>query len=71
MGVKRHRAATLQPKGLPVHGEAQHLQRGLEGSIRSFTFLPDDAVAGGDILASCDTPASCGCAAATWLVDDL
>lgn len=51
-GVKRHRTSTLQAKRLPVHRESQHLQR-LERSIGSLSLLPNDAIAGRDVLASC------------------
>lgn len=72
VGVKGQRASTLQPKWLPIHRETEHLQRGLERSIGCLSLLPDDAIAGGDILASCcDIPAACSCATPTWLVNDL
>lgn len=72
MGGKGQRASTLQPKRLPVHREAQHLQRGLERSIGCLSFLPNDAIAGRDVLASCcNIPAACGCTTPTWLVNDL
>lgn len=72
MGVKGHRASTLQPKWLPVHREPQHLQRGLERSIGCLSLLPDDAIAGRDVLASCcNIPAACSCATPTLLVNDL
>lgn len=72
VGLKGQGASTLQPKRLPIHREPQHLQRGLERSIGSLSFLPDDAVAGRDILASCcNIPAACSGATPTWLVNDL
>lgn len=72
VGVEGDRASTLQPKRLSVHREAKHLQRGLERSIGRLALLPDDAIAGRDVLASCCIiPASCSCAAPPWLVNDL
>lgn len=72
VGVKGQRAPALQPKGRPIHREPQHLQRGLERSVRRLSLLPDDAIAGGDVLASrCDAPAACSCAAPARLIDDL
>lgn len=72
MGVKGQRASTLQPKWLPVHRKPQHLQRGLERSIRCLSLLPDDAITGRDVLASgCNIPAACSCATPAWLINDL
>lgn len=72
VGVKGQRASALEPKRLPVHREAQHLQRRLERSVGCFSFLPDDAVAGRDVLASCcNTPAARSCAAPPRLINHL
>lgn len=70
MGLKGRGAPALQPKRLPVHGEAQHLQGRLERAVGGVSLLPDDAVAGRDVLAPRrDTPA--GRAPPAGLVDDL
>lgn len=70
--MKGQRASALEPKRLPVHREPQHLQRRLERSIGCLSFLPDDAIAGRDVLASCcNAPAACSCATPTCLVNDL
>lgn len=72
MGVKGQRASTLQPKWCPIHREPQHLQRGLERSIGCLSLLPNDAIAGRDVLASCcNIPAACSCATPAWLINDL
>lgn len=73
VGVEGQRATTLQPKRLPVHREPQHLQRGLKRSIGCISLLPDNAIAGRDVLASfCKIPAACSCATPpTWLVNDF
>ena len=49
-----HWSSTLEPKWLPVHGEAQHLQRRMEGPVRTLGFLPDDSVSGRDVLPTPD-----------------
>lgn len=51
VGVKRHRPSALQPERLAVHGEPQHLQRGLEGSVGGLSLLTNDAVARRNVLA--------------------
>lgn len=67
------RASTLHPKGFPIHGEAQHLRRGLERPIRGLSLLlPDYAIAGGDILPSCLTISVAGPSTTPpWFVNDL
>lgn len=45
-------ASTLESEWLPIHWKAQHLWRRLERPVGSLPFLPDDAVAGGDVVAS-------------------
>lgn len=72
MGVKGQRASTLQPKWRPIHRETQHLQRGLERSIRCLSLLPNDAIAGRDVLPSCcNIPAACSRATPAWFINDL
>lgn len=72
MGVKRHRSSALQPEWLPVHREPQHLQRRLERSIWGFPLLPNDTIAGWDVLTSCrNIPSPGRCATPARFVDDL
>lgn len=70
-GGKGQRTSILEPKGLPIHGKAQHLQGRLKRSVRGLSLLSDDAVAGWDVLAPCCyVPAHTGTSSAR-LIDDL
>lgn len=72
VGVKGQRASTLEPKWLPIHWEAQHLQRGLERSIGNVSLLPNNAITGRDVLASWhDIPAACSVPTPASLINDL
>lgn len=71
-GGKGQWTSVLEPKGLPIHWKAQHLQGRLKGSIRGFSLLSDDAVAGWDVLAPCRyVPAAHTGTASARLIDDL
>lgn len=71
-GVKGQRTSILDPKGLPVHGKAQHLQGRLKRSIRRLSLLSNDAITGWDVLAPCCyAPAAHARTASAWLIDDL
>lgn len=71
-GAKGKRTSILEPKGLPIHRKAQHLQGRLKRSIRCLSLLSNDAIAGGDVLAPCCyVPAAYARTASARLIDDL
>lgn len=71
-GGKGQRTSVLEPKGLPIHWKAQHLQGRLKRSIRGLSLLSDDAVAGWDVVAPCRyVPAAHTGTASARLIDDL
>lgn len=70
--MKGQRTSILEPKRLPVHWKAQHLQGRLKRSIRRLSLLSNDAITGWDVLAPhCYIPAAYTGTTSARLIDDL